>query len=784
MNFVKILTGECNSIVENPPIIFPYECDHFQKHAFNAISKGENILATAHTGMGKTTIAEYAIANTVRLGKKAIYTSPIKSLSNEKYNDFITKFSNKLGISFGILTGDNKINPDADCLIMTAEILRNALYKLGNNENSALLDQIGCVIMDEVHFINDPDRGKVWEETIVLLDRNVQLILLSATINEPERFAEWIGTIKQKPINLIPTVRRAVPLQHYLYNGEEKLYLIYDQDGNYKYNNYSEANKEYQEILKLRDKKFKSQTNFNLIQDTIKFLQKKNLLQAIFFSFSKRNCEHYAQTVSEVLVNFEEISEINKIFDKYMNKYVDKYEKLEQYQTVRKLLNKGIAFHHSGLLPVLKEIIEIIFRKGLIKVLFATETFAVGVNMPTRTVIFTELEKHTSAGKRSLNTAEYKQMSGRAGRRGIDTIGNVIIIPVYNFPEDQLLRTLLTGSVPGITSQFQIDYQFFLKAIQSESTSIADFLNNSLYNTENHQIIKANQRDLMSLENRLNLFDFKDVKGMDKIIELYEYQNTLQELDGLKVTMSKNKKQKINNLKLEINRDDNLKKIYEKWGEYQKLKQQYEITRINVEKWKAYNDNTIIKIKSFLTETGFILDDTILKKGIIAAQINECNPIILTDMITKGYFKGLNPQEITGLLAIFIDETRQDDKIPFVNIASSYKLKSYIQDLTDLIEYYKNIEKKYGINNNDSYWDISFDFIDSAYNWADGKFVCGDIYIGNFIRSMIKINNIVKDLIFLCKIEGDNEIIPVLEKIEPLIMRDFVSINSLYLNTN
>lgn len=805
-NFVEIITGPCTEQLKDPPITFPYECDDFQKHAFSCISKGENVLVTAATGCGKTIVGEFGIANTINKNLNVVYTSPIKSLSNEKYNDFRNKFQGS-NINLGILTGDNKINPDGNCLIMTAEILRNALYKL-KSDNKAVdvidnkydikanfLDKLGCVIMDEVHFINDPDRGKVWEESIVLINNNVQLILLSATISEPYKFAKWIGNIKQKKINLISTTHRVVPLHYYIYTGNN-LHQIFDQNNNYKPDNYIIAKKEYLQLQKIRQQKHKSETNFTLIQDTIKYLQKHNMFQTIFFSFSKKNCEYYAQTINEIFISQSEIKEIDLIYNKYMHKYEKQYEKLEQYQTVKKLLSKGIAFHHSGLLPILKEIIEIIFHKGLIKVLFATETFAVGVNMPTRTVVFVELEKFTTHdGKRSLLTSEFRQMSGRSGRRGIDTSGNVIILPLYDFPEDQLLKTLLTGMVPYIQSQFKIDYQFYLKIIQSEHTNITSFLNDSLFNLENiqQQIIK--EKELNIINDKIKTLNFDQTiipkSQLTLIKELYKLQNTNtdQLISGIKISISKDKIKKMNTLKNEINKDKSLRNLYENYCRSIELDKKCNEIITEINDCKSYSGEILDNIKTFLKRTKFIMDDTVvLVKGIIASQINECNAIILTEMITEGFFKGLLPEEIVGMLAIFIEETKSEDKMNLNDVEATPKLKEYIYDIMQIIDDYKYIEQEIGINNNSEYWDISFDFVDAAYNWAKDEVTdkvfekLDNIYIGNFIRNMIKINNIVKDIILLLQINNDNESIPILEKIEPMIMKEFVTINSLYLS--
>ena len=267
------------------------------------------------------------------------------------------------------------------------------------------INDIGCVIFDEVHYINDKSRGHVWEETIILLNRNITLVMLSATIDKPEEFASWIGDNKQKTINLIPTNHRVVPLEHFVYK-DEQLDKILTYDNKFQNNNYDNVLKYYD---KLDEERFRMHKNkLFLLDQSVKFLKNNNMLQAIYFSFSRKNCEKYAKMITTELISSDERAEIIRIYNKYMHTYDKEYAGIEQFYTIKNLIAKGVAYHHSGLIPILKEIVEIIFQKGLIKVLFATETFSVGVNMPTRTIVFTEFEKYTDGKKRFLNTSEYK----------------------------------------------------------------------------------------------------------------------------------------------------------------------------------------------------------------------------------------------------------------------------------------------------------------------------------------------------------------------------------------
>ncbi len=363
---------------EHKAIHFPYELDGFQKEGIYRIYNNENILITAHTGSGKTVLAIYAIAECFRLGKKVIYTSPTKSLSNQKYAEFVEKMGKD---KIGILTGDIKMNPDAPCLIMTTEILRNTLYReviqkrkgdfYGNlNENacphsgsqcnfvaekqnidssqllSLKVEEIGAVVFDEVHYINDPDRGHVWEEVFILLPREVNLVLLSATIDKPEEFAGWLGDMKKKMIHLIPTTHRVVPLRHYFWDFEDGNMLpVLMEDGVFK--NYENIRKGYKRL------------DINKIMNPfLEKLKKEDMCPALFFTFSRKKCEKLCNAVQGIsFLDHVQQGEVHNIFKHHLHSFEHLYENIPQYQEIFSLVKKGIAYHHSGLIPILKEIV-------------------------------------------------------------------------------------------------------------------------------------------------------------------------------------------------------------------------------------------------------------------------------------------------------------------------------------------------------------------------------------------------------------------------------------------
>lgn len=794
--FVRILNGTCKNVSDNPAIKFPYDCDDFQKHSFNCIDNNENVLVTAHTGCGKTLVALYAIAHFTKQGSKVVYTSPIKALSNQKYKEFKEAFPD---MSIGLMTGDNKINPDAQCVIMTTEILRNALYDIDETKRKDdyfednFIESIGCVIFDEVHYINDVDRGRVWEETIILLNPKITLVMLSATIDKAEHFANWIGSNKKKIVNLIPTTKRVIPLEHYIFTSN-KLYKVLDRNDKFIDSNFDLAKSEY-----LRIEKEKKKSNSIYVLDSLAiYLKENNLLQTIFFSFSRKNCERYAKQIKISLLTPQELSEMESIYYKYMHIYEKDYQHISQFHSIKQLMFKGISFHHSGLLPILKEIVEILFQRGLIKILFATETFAVGVNMPARTIVFTELEKFTNRGRRLLETAEYKQMAGRAGRRGLDTNGTVILLPLYNFPFKDELKGIMLGKVPHIQSRFFINYSFILKIIQSNSNDMNNFVNGSLFKLDSESIIKQDEIEIKQIQDSLKQIDIKFDEDTMKFIDEMTKIDKLEE-DYAKSGISLNQKQQKQRQSTKDKLASN-KKMMEKYKMYKKyteLTNQLDDKLYYLESTKNYVDNESNKLKNILMELGYLnkSDKTsselshndVTLKGILGGQINECNPIILTEMIVRGIFDDLNAAEICAILAIFIDDSNSDERMSIKNIKCSQNVSNKLNEINQFIDDIIEIESEYSIDNvNYGFWDLFYDYVDITYKWATGSNIQDiltemDTYEGNFIRNMLKINNLAHDIACLTKINGNIKILPEFEKIQDLIIRDIVTANSLYL---
>lgn len=421
--------------LDPPARTYPFTLDPFQKLAVGCIERNESVLVSAHTSAGKTVVAEYAIATALRDKQRVIYTSPIKALSNQKFRELQESFGD-----VGLMTGDVTINSEASCLVMTTEILRSMLYR-----GSEVMREVAWVIFDEIHYMRDKERGVVWEETLILLPDNVHHVFLSATIPNAMQFARWICQLHKQPCHVVYTNYRPTPLQHYLFpSGGDGIYLVVDEKSVFREENFQKALNIFGdqptgdvlgEARRKRprpaggNKRGAPQGNQSDLYKIVKMIMTKNYQPVIVFSFSKRECESNAMQVSKLDFNLEEEKKlVSAVFTNAIESLSEEDRTLPQIEGILPLLKRGIGVHHSGLLPILKEVIEILFQEGLIKVLFATETFSIGLNMPARTVVFTSVRKFDGKDYRWISGGEYIQMSGRAGRRGLDSRGIVILM--------------------------------------------------------------------------------------------------------------------------------------------------------------------------------------------------------------------------------------------------------------------------------------------------------------------------------------------------------------------
>eukprot|EP00871_Galdieria_phlegrea_P002113 jgi/Galph1/2902/GphlegSOOS_G1549.1 len=480
-----------------PARIYPFELDDFQKRSILHLERGENVFVSAHTSAGKTVVAEYAIALSIQHQTKAIYTSPIKSLSNQKYREFLNIFED-----VGIVTGDVSIRPEASCLIMTTEILRSMLYK-----GADLTRDIEFVIFDEVHYINDEERGVVWEEVIIMLPASIKLVMLSATVPNAIDFAKWVGKTRKSEVFVVATSQRPVPLQHSIFF-ENRSYMMVTPDGKFMMNAYRRL------MEKVKSSKVSSANGVlhNGTQDWlyfVKYLNEKNLVPVVIFCFAKKRCDELAATLNSIdlTTDSSEKSYIHSFIDSCIARLRKEDRDIPQIGKLRDLLKRGIGIHHAGILPLMKEAIEILFQKGLVRILFATETFAMGVNMPAKTVVFSSIRKHDGKKFRFIQPGEYIQMAGRAGRRGIDSVGTVLLFLKDELPELYVLRKIMTGEPIKLLSQFRLNYNMILNLLRFEDIRVEDLIRNSFCEAPYARDVRAMSQMLIKGESKLEQLD-------------------------------------------------------------------------------------------------------------------------------------------------------------------------------------------------------------------------------------------------------------------------------------
>jgi ATP-dependent RNA helicase DOB1 len=786
MQYYQLDSGDFKGEMPKQYYEFKYKVDHFQNHSFKAINDGNNVLVTAHTGAGKTAVALHAIAKHLQSidNNIIIYTSPIKTLSNQKYKDFSEDFDD-----VGIMTGDVKINPTAKLMIMTAEILRNAILRKENKDNDVYdwnfdSSKIKLVILDEVHFINNPDRGMVWEEIITNLDPSVQLVMLSATINGADKLAKWVGNIKKIKCHHIPTPYRPVPLKHHVF-WNDKLHLMLEGDSKWHNGNWDYVRECVKKLVK--NNKFKSDKLY--MEKLILYLQKKKELPVTIFLLNKKMVEKTAENIQIVFNTHEERKNVEMIWHRYLQKYKNIYENTTQWNMIKSLVLKGIAIHHSGLIPVLKEIIEILYSVKLIKVLIATETFAMGVNMPTKTTIFTQLTKYDGNVRRLYYTEEYIQMAGRAGRRGIDKYGTVVILPSKYMEGERDIHTMMTGKSKPLKSHINLDYNYLLKQLyyyENSDTKVSiDSINNTYFGSELNKMINYDISKKEELEKKLSHMEY-DIEILTIFNTIEKNNKLLNKNDFISLNRKQIKKLKNENANLQkqISTHD---KVY--YNNIIKLKQEILDYENNINTMSNSIEQQINILLEFVKTYNFVDDmNNLTVYGKIMSQVNECNPMILGYMIENKVFSGLKFEEIAAILSVFIDDISLESE-SIDNLLINKELKDKMYQIDNIINEF--IQKEDELNNILPYpirsdWYLYINLFPAILEWGRGKQWSEISYLyptfeGNFIKNVLRLTNLIKNVYSIAKNIKDIELINTLEGFEEKLIRDFVTIDSLYL---
>lgn len=668
---------------------FDFELDDFQKDAVCHIDKGKSIVVCAPTGAGKTCIAEHAIHKALEEGTRVFYTTPLKALSNQKFRDFSSKYGEE---NVGLLTGDTSIRRDALIVVMTTEVFRNMLYGTNFGSVADNLKNVKYVILDEVHYMNDEERGTVWEESIIYCQPNIQLIALSATVANSQELCDWINTVHSST-ELVYTDFRPVPLRFYYYDSSKPFDILPLLTPDGQLNSKIKPEKRQKGFRKNIPQK-------STAKDIISILHKKKMLPAIYFTFSRKKCDEQMEKCSDLcLVSHDEAREIKTIIHEYLreNPYLENNKHLEY-------LYCGVASHHAGLLPGWKVLVEKLFQKGLIKVVFSTETLAAGINMPARTTIISAVSKRTDSGHRMLTSNEFLQMSGRAGRRGMDEVGYVVVVGTpFQSPEE--VAELVTSGANPLESRFTPSYSMVLNLLQNftlEETK--ELILKSFGYFSSNDRLKPLMQQGTQFTNIIDKLKAEKCPHNLTTQDLLEYNKTKEKfLVYKKLTKTLIKQAKGKGIKDSPEVEEYNKKTKEllhKMKSYEcdicrgykkhmkdieiieRYEKKYKDLAKTIEKEKDIYWKNFLAHKTVLEKAGYLEGDFPTDKGRTCSAIRAENELYLSEVILKGYLEELNSSELSAVIcALTTEDLRFDVRAELPLSTTVRKTLNKIRDL-------------------------------------------------------------------------------------------------------
>jgi len=724
---------------------FTFAFDEFQIAACNSVEDGHGVLVAAPTGAGKTVVGEFAAFLALKQSKKCFYTTPIKALSNQKYQEFVERFGSD---NVGLLTGDTNINSEASILVMTTEVLRNMLY-----QGSSTLTNLGSVVMDEVHYLADKFRGAVWEEVLIHLMESVQVISLSATVSNAEEFGEWLGEVRGT-IDVIVSEVRPIPLYQHVLIGN-KLVDLFTKPGQIN----SEILKLESEALRKvrsrggRQSRWIEDSNKLTRAEIIEKLERMSLLPAITFIFSRVGCDAAVKQCLQAgikLTSSDERKEIIETANRYTQNLAQEDLEVLNHSEWLAALERGIAAHHAGLLPSFKSAVEDLFQRGLVKAVFATETLALGINMPAKTVVLEKLVKYNGEAHVPITPGEFTQLTGRAGRRGIDIEGNAVIqwspsidsgtaaglastrtyplrssfSPTYNMAVNLISRfgrERARGSLESSFAQFQADRAVvgLVKQQKRNQIAIDELLEQAGCHLGDFAEYARFRREIKELETLLSK------RGGKRSFDSKQRIHMEGEIDGLRRGMKNHPCHSCNDRESHARfaeRSDRL--IRENEGLNNRVMNRTHVIA-----------KTFDKICNILTMLGYIEGEKLLPQGYILSKIYAESDLLLTESIRRGLFKDLAPAEILSVASTMIFESRsQEDlspKIPNDNVANT------LAAVTRVWAEIEEFEIEVGVKTQRAP-DLGFCYM--IFRWANGSSLNqvlkgSDMSVGDFVRS-------------------------------------------------
>lgn len=803
---------------------YSYKLHDFQKWCVEGIITGNHVLICCPTGSGKTFGGEFALQYFHSKGKKTIYTTPIKALSNEKFHNFTKKYPD---ISVGLITGDIKTNPDADVLIMTTEILLNKLYQIKSSSpppksavsfDMNIESDLGCVVFDEIHFINDENRGSVWEQTIMMLPKHIQMVGLSATLDNPEKFAHWLETkgdiskTVDKEVYLTRKLIRAVPLIHYSFitvpnsinkcikdkaTQEEiksltnKLFIIQDEKGKFNDITYQNTRK----MLTLFEKHDVRVNRQFVLNKLAEHLVESEKLPALCYVFSRKQLEICAEQMTTNLLEFD--SKVPYTVDRECEQIIRKlpnfeeYLHLPEYINIVKLLRKGVAIHHAGMLPILREIVEMLFERGFIKLLFCTETMSVGINLAVKTTIFTDINKFNGEIIRTLHSHEYTQAAGRAGRLGLDTIGHSIHLPnLFRNVDSVSYKQMMSGKPQTLTSKFKISYHLLLNLLNIGDHNLTQFASRSMITGDLDEQLTQITNKLSTLNLELSNINKYATQLRTPIDILNEYQD-----------LEKNKVNAVNKKRKEIERK--LKSIIDNYHFVSQDLQSYlkiTLKEKEINEWTAKYDTlsqyfhagvnsvfNLLQNEHFIEQDGF----TLTLKGKIASQIREVHCLVFADVYLSKQMDILTTKQLILLFSCFVNVRISEDLKSHVPTSTCQVINQLLNKIVTSYEEYQKKELNKNINTGFDY-EIQFDLLHYIEEWCEAETIedCKlvlqkiagekDIFLGEFVKALLKMNNISNEFEKIAEMTNNVEFLSKLKEIPNMTLKYVVTNQSLY----
>ena len=725
---------------------FDFGFDEFQIAACHAVEEGRGVLVAAPTGAGKTVVGEFAAFSSLSRGKKCFYTTPIKALSNQKFHEFVERFGED---RVGLLTGDTNINSDAEIMVMTTEVLRNMLYA-----NSSTLLNLGAVVMDEVHYLADKFRGAVWEEVLIHLMESVQVISLSATVSNAEEFGEWLGEVRGQTDVIVSEVR-PIPLYQHVLIGN-RLIDLFSEPGRV---NPEILGLERQALKRVRTPRHRSDRfghdGERLSRDeVIDKLQRENLLPAITFIFSRAGCDAAVKQCLQAgikLTNAEERIEIMNTATYYTQNIAEEDLEVLGYRDWLIALERGIAAHHAGLLPSFKAAVEDLFQRGLVKAVFATETLALGINMPARTVVLEKLTKWNGEGHVSITPGEYTQLTGRAGRRGIDIEGNAVVLwsptvdsataaglastrtyplrssftPSYNMSINLIARfgkERARTSLESSFAQFQADRAVvgLVKQIRKNDLAASEQLESAVCHLGNFEEYAKIRIEIKETERLLSKRDQR------RTFDNRQRQHMENELDSLRRQLRQHECHSCNDRETHARFAERAARLFRESAGL----------RERVENRTHVIAKTFDRICDVLNHLGYIEGEKPLEQGKILAKIYAESDLLLTETIKNGILDSLSAPELISVVSSVIYESRGSEnyapKMPHQNVANA------LAAITSIWAQLESIEEDFGVK---TQREPDFGFAYASFKWASGHSLShvlkgSDMTVGDFVRNI------------------------------------------------